>query len=212
MKNSPSVATIVSIFAVADARLQVLLVHRTDEPESGKWALPGGLWDYHESLNESATRKLVQETGANNVYLEQLFTSSGLGASQEMIAVAYFALVDAHDVRLRQEESWRPAWFPVDQLPSLAFDNNRLIDQAVERISVKLGYTNIAFGLMPSEFTIRELQNTYETILGSPLDRRNFRRRMITTDLIEPTGKVRRDGAHRPAQLFRFVSRDPVFL
>ena len=97
-------------------------------------------------------------------------------------------------------------------MPSLAFDNNRLIDQAVNRIRAKLGYTNIAFGLLPPEFTIRELQNTYETILGSSLDRRNFRRRMITTDLIEPTGKARRDGAHRPAQLFRFVSRDPIFL
>ena len=212
MKNSPLVATIVSIFAVVDARLQVLLVHRTGEPESGKWALPGGLWDCLESLNEAATRKLVEETGAKDVYLEQLFTSSGLDASQEMIAVAYFALVDANDVRLRQEESWKPAWFPVNELPSLAFDNNRLIDQAVDRIRAKLGYTNIAFGLLPPEFTIRELQNTYETILGSSLDRRNFRRRMITTDLIEPTGKARRDGAHRPAQLFRFVSRDPIFL
>ncbi len=154
----------------------------------------------------------MEATGAKDVYLEQLFTSSGLDASQEMIAVAYFALVDANDVRLRQEESWKPAWFPVNELPFLAFDNNRLIDQAVDRIRAKLGYTNIAFGLLPPEFTIRELQNTYETILGSSLDRRNFRRRMITTDLIEPTGKARRDGAHRPAQLFRFVSRDPVFL
>ncbi|MDA0352518.1 MAG: NUDIX domain-containing protein [Chloroflexi bacterium] len=212
MNRSPTVATIVAIFAVAEGRLQVLLVHRTGEPEAGTWALPGGLWDCNESLNESATRKLVQETGATDVYLEQLFTTSGLDASRDAVAVAYFALVEAGTVRLREEEAWRPAWFAVDELPPLAFDNNRLIDQAVERIRAKLDYTNIAFGLMASEFTVRELQGTYEAILGEPLDRRNFRKRMISTSLIEATGKVRREGAHRPAELFRFTSREPVFL
>ena len=212
MASTPTVATIVAIFAVADGRLQVLLVHRTGEPEAGTWALPGGLWDCNESLNESATRKLVQETGASDVYLEQLFTRSGLDATRAAVAVAYFALVEAGSVRLREEEAWRPAWFAVDELPPLAFDNNRLIEQAVERIRAKLDYTNIAFGLMPAEFTVRELQTTYEAILGEPLDRRNFRKRMISTGLIEATGKVRREGAHRPAELFRFTSREPVFL
>jgi 8-oxo-dGTP diphosphatase len=208
----PTVATIVAIFAVLDGRLQVLLVHRTGQPQAGMWALPGGLWDCKESLNESATRKLVQETGATDVYLEQLFTISGLDQSRASVAVAYFALVEATTVRLREEEAWRPAWFAVDDLPPLAFNNNRLIEQAVERIRAKLEYTNIAYGLMPPEFTIRDLQLTYEAILAHPLDRRNFRKRMISTGLIEPTGKMRREGAHRPAQLFRFSAREPVFL
>lgn len=210
--NAPTVATIVAIFAVAEQHLQVLLVSRTGEPEAGMWALPGGLWDCEESLNASAARKLVQETGAADVYLEQLFTTSGLDATRAAVAVAYFALVEAGTVRLREEEDWRPAWFAVDELPPLAFDNNRLIDQAVERIRAKLDYTNIAYGLMAPEFTVRELQMTYEAILGEPLDRRNFRKRMISTGLIEATGKVLREGAHRPAQLYRFTSREPVFL
>jgi 8-oxo-dGTP diphosphatase len=212
MTTTPTVATIVAIFAVAEGRLQVLLVHRTGEPEAGLWALPGGLWDCNESLQESATRKLVQETGATDVYLEQLFTTSGLDRTRSSIAVAYIALVEAGSVRLREEESWRPAWYAVDELPPLAFDNNRVIEQAMERIRAKLDYTNIAYGLLPAEFTVRELQTTYEAILGAPLDRRNFRKRMISTGLIEPTGKMRREGAHRPAQLFRFTSREPVFL
>jgi 8-oxo-dGTP diphosphatase len=212
MNTTSTVATIVAIFAVADGRLQVLLVYRTAESEAGTWALPGGLWDCDESLNESATRKLVEETGASDVYLEQLFTTSGLDASRAAVAIAYFALVEAGTVRLREEEAWRPAWYAVDELPPLAFDNNRLIEQAVKRIRAKLDYTNIAFGLMPSEFTIRELQDAYEAILGEPLDRRNFRKRMISTELIEATDNVRREGAHRPAQLFRFTSREPVFL
>ena len=212
MNASPTVAAIVAIFAVAEGRLQVLLVHRNGEPEAGKWALPGGFWDCNESLQESAARKLVQETGAADVYLEQLFTTSGLDATRASVAVAYIALVEAGSVRLREEESWRPAWFAVADLPPLAFDNNRVIEQAVGRIRAKLDYTNIAYGLLPAEFTVRELQTTYEAILGEPLDRRNFRKRMISTGLIEPTGKMRREGAHRPAQLFRFTSREPVFL
>ncbi len=212
MDLSPTVATIVAIFAVAGGRLEVLLVLRTGPPEAGTWALPGGLWGCEESLNESATRKLVEETGARDVYLEQLFTTAGLDSSRPAVAVAYFALVEASSVRLREEEAWRPAWWAVDELPRLAFNNNRLIDQAVDRIRAKLEYTNIAYGLMPPDFTLRELNATYEAIRGEPLDRRNFRKRMISTGLIEPTGQARRLGAHRPAQLYRFTSREPVLL
>jgi 8-oxo-dGTP diphosphatase len=212
METSTTVATIVAIFAVEDGKLRVLLVYRTGPPEAGTWALPGGLWDCEESLNQSAARKLVEETGASDVYLEQLFTTSGLDSTRPAVAVAYFALVEASTVRLREEEAWHPAWYAIDELPNLAFDNNRLIQQGVDRIRAKLEYTNIAYGLMSSEFTVRELQSTYEAIFGEPLDRRNFRKRMISTALIEPTGKMRREGAHRPAQLFRFTSREPVFL
>lgn len=212
MNKSPTVATIVAIFAVAKGHMQVLLVSRTGEPALGQWALPGGFWDDSESLNASATRKLVEETGATDVYLEQLFTTSGLDQTQATVAVAYFALVEAGSVRLREGEDWRPAWFAVDDLPPLAFDNNRLIDQAVARIRAKLEYTNIVYGLMPSEFTVRELQTTYEAIMHEPLDRRNFRKKMTSTGLIKPTGETRREGAHRPAQLFRFASREQVFL
>lgn len=213
MGSQPLVATIVVIFSTVDGVLQVLLVHRSSEPEQGKWALPGGRWDGSESLDEAATRKLVGETGARGVYLEQLFTTSGLDPSREAtVAVAYFALVDAGRVRLRQEEAWLPQWHRVDQLPPLAFDNNVVIAQAVARVGAKLEYTNIAYGLLPDQFTLRELQATYEAILGRPLDRRNFRKRMLSTAVIEPTNERRREGAHRPALLYRFTAREPVFL
>lgn len=209
---SPVVATIVVILAIIEARLQVLLIHRSAPPEEGKWALPGGRWDGSESLQASAQRKLVEETGASDLYLEQLFTMSGLDHAQPSVAVAYFALVEASQVRLREEAAWPPAWHPVDALPSLAFDNERVIEQAVKRVGAKLDYTNIAYGLLPDLFTIRELQATYEAILRRPLDRRNFRKRMISTGIIEATDELRRRGAHRPAQLFRFASREPVVL
>ncbi len=207
-----TVATIVVIFAIAEGELRVLLIHRSAPPEEGLWALPGGRWDGSESLDDSAARKLVEETGVRNLYLEQLFTTSGLDATNPAVAVAYFALVDAPTVRLRQTSEWPPAWHPVAALPGLAFENNRVIAQAVARVRAKLDYTNIAYSLLPAQFTLRELQRTYEAILDEPLDRRNFRKRMLSSSLIEATGEHRREGAHRPALLYRFVTREPVFL
>ena len=115
-------------------------------------------------------------------------------------------------MELRQGDEWPPDWHRVDQLPELAFDNNTVIAQAVERVRAKLDYTNIAYGLLPDEFTVRDLQATYEAILGRGLDRRNFRKRMISNGIIESTETRRREGAHRPALLYRFVSHEPVFL
>ena len=212
MNPSPVVATIVVIFAIIEGSLQVLLVHRSADPERGLWALPGGRWDGDRSLEEAAARKLVEETGASDLYLEQLFTASHLDASQPSVAVAYFALVDERRVRLRASEEWPPAWHQVDALPPLAFRNNDVIAQAVKRVRAKLEYTNLAYGLLPERFTLRDLQATYEAILAQPLDRRNFRKRMLSAGLIEPTGETHRKGAHRPALLYRFTSREPVFL
>lgn len=209
---SPTVATIIVIFAIIDGHLQVLLVHRSAEPQEGMWALPGGRWDGSTGLEDAAEAKLVEETGARDLYLEQLFTSSNLDATQPSLAVAYFALVDSKLVRLRTSEEWPPAWHRVDALEPLAFDNNEVIAQAVERVRAKLEYTNIAYGLLPEQFTLRELQSAYEAIAGATLDRRNFRKRMLSTGIIEATGEQRREGAHRPAHLYKFTSREPVFL
>lgn len=207
-----TVATIIVIFAISEGELRVLLVHRTAPPEEGLWALPGGRWDGSEPLEALAARKLVEETGVRDLYLEQLFTTSGLDSSAPSIAVAYFALVDARTVRLREALEWPPAWHAVSALPVLAFDNNRVIAQAVARVRAKLDYTNIAYSLLPARFTLRELQRTYEAILEEPLDRRNFRKRMLSSGLVASTGEHRREGAHRPALLYSFASREPVFL
>ncbi len=207
------VATIVVIFTVRDGRLRVLLVRRSAPPASGSWALPGGRWDGTETLEGAAQRKLVDETGATDLYLEQLFTTSGLDATQPAaVAVCYVALVEAGTVRLRSGETWRPDWHGVDTLPDLAFRNEEVIAQAVARVRAKLEYTNVAYGLLPEEFTLPELQGIYEAIAGRSLDRRNFRKRMLGAGIIEPTGELRRSGAHRPARLYRFTTREPVFL
>jgi 8-oxo-dGTP diphosphatase len=202
------VAVLVVILTVNLGRLQVLLIHRSAEPYQGMWALPGGIPAQGESLADAASRKLLEETGVSDVYLEQLFTFDGLDASA--VAVSYFALVDSRSVRLRNEPLWEPRWFGLDDLPELAFSNTSVIETAITRLRSKLEYTNVAYSLMPREFTLRDLQAVYESIYGRSFDKRNFRRRMISQGLIRPTGRTAVSGAHRPAELFEFTSRKPM--
>jgi 8-oxo-dGTP diphosphatase len=206
------VAVLVVILTVSEGQLRVLLIHRSAEPHQGMWALPGGVPNPGESLADAASRKLLEETGVSDVYLEQLFTFNGLDGEAASVAVSYFALVDSRSVRLRDEPNWEPRWFALDGLPELAFDNLTVIDTAMIRLRNKLEYTNVAYSLMPREFTLRDLQAVYESIYGRSFDKRNFRRRMISQGLIQPTGRTYSSGAHRPAELFEFTSRQPMAL
>lgn len=190
----------------------MLLIHRSGEPFVGWWALPGGLLRQAEALSAAAARKLVEETGVGDVYLEQLYSFDGLEEGQQGVAVAYFALVDAARVRLRAEAQWEPAWHVLAQLPPLAFNNQRVVDYALIRLRNKLEYTNISYSLLPPAFTLSELQAVYESIYGRALDKRNFRRRMLSEGIIKATGKMAARGAHRPAELYEFSSREPMEL
>ncbi len=205
-------AVIVVIFTVMEDELQVLLIHRSGEPCMGRWALPGGLLRPQESLADAAARKLVEETGVTDLYLEQLFTFDGLDGEEGSAAVSYFALVDAVRVRLRAEPVWEPRWFPVAGLPDLAFNNKDVIDYSMTRLRNKLEYTNVAYSLMPGAFTLSDLQGVYESIFGRSFDKRNFRRRMLSQEIIKPTGRSVSRGAHRPAELYEFTSRQPMLL
>jgi 8-oxo-dGTP diphosphatase len=203
------VAVLVVIFTVDDGRFQVLLIRRSAEPFKDGWSLPGGLLAAGESLHKAAVRKLEEETGVADVFLEQLYTFSNLDGHGS-IAVAYFALVDISEALLAQRSEWLPAWFPVADLPPLAFKNDEVIEYALQRLRAKLDYSNVAYSLLPEEFTLSQLQATYEAILGRPLDKRNFRKRVTTLALLEATGRQAGAGRHRPAQLYRFRERHPV--
>ena len=205
----PSVAVLVVIFTVVDGALQVLLIERSAPPSEGHWAIPGGALQHGESLDQAAVRKLAEETGVTDVFLEQLYTFGDLDPASDdgSVGVAWFALVDPARVRLAQRTAWRLAWRDLDNIPPLAFDNERVIDVARDRLINKLQYTNAAYSLLPEHFTMRELQEVYEAILGRPLDKRNFRRRLLATDFIAATSEKRADGRHRPARLYRFTTR-----
>lgn len=206
-------AVVVVIFTVVDDDLRVLLIRRSAGPFREYWALPGGLLAEGETLDRAAARKLLDETGVQDVYLEQLYTfgelSRGEGAGRG-VAITYFALVQYQQVRLRESDTWQPQWHSVYKLPALAFDNNAVVDYAVRRLRSKLDYTNVAYSLLPRQFTLSDLQQVYEAILDRELDKRNFRRRMLSLGIIKAAGATRMEGAHRPAQLYTFTRREPV--
>ncbi|MEE9277607.1 MAG: NUDIX hydrolase, partial [Dehalococcoidia bacterium] len=149
-----------------------------------------------------------------DVFLEQLYTFGDLdqAAPSGAVAVVYFALVSPERVRLAQRSAWQPDWFAMSELPLLAFHNERVLDTARARLLNKLEYTNAAYSLLPEFFTLTQLQDVYESILGRRLDKRNFRRRMLAADLLVETNRTVTAGRHRPARLYRFASRKPVEL
>jgi 8-oxo-dGTP diphosphatase len=195
------------IFTLRENRLHVLLIQRAEEPYTGMWALPGGFVRMEESLEEAALREMEEETGLKQAYLEQLYT---FGEPQRdprdrIVTVAYFALIPA-DAPIRSEggsDARQASWFPVDGLPKLAFDHSQIITYALRRLRYKLEYTAAGFELLPEEFTLTEIQHTYEMILGEKLDKRNFRRRILEAGIIEPTIHMR-TGDGRPARRYRY--------
>jgi ADP-ribose pyrophosphatase len=203
------------IFTVNKDKLKVLLTKRAEAPFPSYWSLPGGFLLFGESLDEAALRVLKEKTGVRNVYLEQLYTfgKPNRDPRARVITVAYFALIPW--ANLDQPESKKVAdltWTPVDQIPRLAFDHKEILKSAVQRLRAKVSYSNIVYGLMPERFRLSELQKMYEIILDEDLDKRNFRKRMLSSGLLQETGKKDLLGAHRPAMLYQFKKMEITFL
>lgn len=207
----PALAVDMIIFTVGEDDLMVLLIRRRGEPFAGRWAIPGGFVEPDESLDDAAARELCEETGVTDVYLEQLYTfgEPGRDPRGRVISVAYYALLRQAPAVVGGDDAEDARWFPLGELPPLAFDHAAILDYALERVRKKVEYTNVVYSLLPDTFTLTELQRVYEIILGRPLDKRNFRKKIGSLDLVAPTGDLRRDGAHRPAKLYSFRSREP---
>lgn len=203
----PALTTDIVLFTLRAEKLQLLLIRRRNPPFQGGWALPGGFLDLDEDLNDCAKRELEEETGIKNIYLEQLYTfgKHNRDPRERVISVAYYALIASDRITLKPaSDATEAAWFAFDELPELAFDHREIVGKARERLVAKLEYSTIAFQFMPKQFTLSELQNVYETIRVESLDKRNFRKWILARNLVEATGLERRNGNHRPAQLFHF--------
>jgi 8-oxo-dGTP diphosphatase len=198
----PSVTVDICVFSIQDAKLTIHLVQRDGPPFAGAYALPGGFVKIDESIDAAARRVLQQKAGLDDVYVEQLYTFGEVDRDprERVITVAHYALLGRRAEGMPR--TLHP--FPVDALPDLAFDHERIARLAVERIRGKLDYTTIAFELMPREFTLTELQRVYEIILGRSIAKPAFRRRILDAGVVKATTKMRR-GGHRPAVLYRFV-------
>ena len=189
------------------ASISVLLIQRKNPPFQGGWALPGGFVEDKESLETAVERELWEETGVRINYLEQLYTfgKPGRDPRQRIVSVAYFGLVKPKAYHIvAATDAKAVQWFPMDDLPPLAFDHDEIIAMAINRLRAKVTYEPIGFELLEEKFPFSDLENLYTTLLGRPIDRRNFRKKIMSLKVVEELKEKRSLGPGRPASLFRF--------
>ncbi len=221
--DRPSVAVDVVVLAARADMLETVVVRRNEHPFKEKWALPGGFVHMDESLDAAAARVLREKAGLTDIFLEQLYTFGELKRDPRtrVISIAYYALVDAHrfagvekrDVTVAQVDI---PWSAEEggavrlrhggkELP-IAFDHGRILGTAIKRIRGKLNYTPIGFALLPTAFTLYDIQRVYQTVLNKTLNKDSFRKTILASGWIEPTSKMQVEVGHRPARLYRLRS------
>ena len=201
----PAVTTDCVIFGFDGSELQVLLIERGIEPFKGKWAFPGGFLNMDETAGEGAMRELKEETGLENAYIEQFNTYSepGRDPRERVITIAHYALVRIQEVK-GGDDAAKAQWFPIDKVPQLAFDHDKILRDAMRKLRERIHFEPIGFELLPEKFTMRELQILYESILGVKFDRRNFAKKMMHYELLNQLDETVRPTAKRDALLYSF--------
>ena len=198
------------IFQLIDGKLSVLLLNRPNEPFKGSWALPGGYNARGETTIGALERIVIEKTGINITknlsYIEQLYTFDNVGRDPRGHAVSVTYMGCGRDIEqyILVENA---QFFPIDSLPELAYDHDSIIKYAHQRLISKLTYTNAVYAFLNTKFSLTELQCAYEAIIGKQLDKRNFRKKILDLGFIVETDEMRRDGAYRPARLFKFQSK-----
>lgn len=203
----PSVTVDIVIFTIQNDELRILLVKRKYWPYKDRWAIPGGFVKMKESLDDAAKRELYEETRVKDVYLEQLhaFGDPKRDPRTRVITIAYYALVSSDELRVAADTDVREVkWFAVNKLPKLAFDHLKIVSFALDKLRSKIMISDISFQFLPANFTLTELQRVYEIVLDRELDKRNFRRKVLSLGVVEETRDMKLEGRHRPARLFRF--------
>lgn len=221
----PSVTVDVALVTVDDARLKALLVRRDEHPAKDKWALPGGFVGIDESLEDAVRRVMQTKVGRDQDFLEQLYTfgDPARDPRTRVITIAYYGLVDVVSLKKTGVANGRTTLAQIDvawegetggpavlrddagEELALAFDHAEILGLVVQRLRGKLNYTNIGFELLPDHFTLLDVQKIHEAILGRTLNKDSFRRKLLSSGQVEPTGKRQTDVGHRPAELFRLA-------
>lgn len=196
------------VFGYMENSLNVLLIKQKFGALKDQWALVGGFVKDGETLDNAVNRELAEEAGIKVNYLEQLYTFGDdvdRDPRFQVISVAYFALVNSTKLTVKADTDAEDAqWFPVNDLPQLAFDHSSIFELAHQRIKNKLTYQPIGFDLLPKEFLFSDLENLYCIILGKEIDRRNFRKKILSFGIVEETEKFGNKKNGRPAKLFKF--------
>lgn len=201
----PAVTTDCVIFGFDGERLQVLLIERGIEPFKGRWAFPGGFIKMDETAEQGALRELKEETGMENAYIQQFHTFSNPNRDprERVITIAYYALVKIQEVQ-GGDDAASARWFPLDEIPPLAFDHDYMLRMATQRLRQEIHFQPIGFELLPEKFTLRELQSLYEAILGITFDRRNFAKKMLHLEILNELDETVWPTPKREAKLFSF--------
>lgn len=196
----------VVILTIINNAIQVLLVKRLNEPFKDKWAIPGGYVRLSENLDQAALRVLKERTNVDNIYLEQLYTFGDplRHPNARVITCAYFALVRAEDINVSLTEDL--SWHKVSELPPLAFDHKEIIQYSLKRTRERLEICPVAYQLLNEKFTLTEMQKSYELIMGKKLDKRNFRKKALSTAGLVELDEYTKSSSKRPARLYTFKS------
>ena len=207
-KQNIKVAVDAIVFGYQNNQLYILLIQQKFGTQESYWALPGGLVQNDESLQKAVKRELKEETNVTVNYFEQLFTFGddvNRDPRNRVISVAYFALVDPSKLQIKADsDADNVQWFNINEVPPLAFDHKIILEKAINRLKAKLTYEPVGFDLLPKEFLFSELENLYCTILEKEIDRRNFRKKILSFDIIEETEQFGSSKSGRPAKLFKF--------
>ena len=197
------------IFGMINGKLSVLLIKRQFNPGVGQWSLMGGFVDENESVDSAAKRVLKELTGLDEVYMDQLgaFGEPGRDPGERVISIAYYALVGFNEFNQSNLDRHNAQWIAVEELPTLLFDHKAMIESARKKLREKLNSEPVGFNLLPKLFTLTQLQNLYEAILGESIDKRNFRKRIADTTCIEKTSLIDKTGSRRGAALYKFESK-----
>lgn len=205
------IEVLVNVFTVDKGVLKVLLLRKDNEPYQGYWMLPNGLLYDNETIESCANEIVFEMTGLKNVDIKQSNVYSDIDRipDNRIIAVSLSGLIDSTTVRLENKNVYfESKWFDVNSIPKTVFDHSKIISDSILDLKDKILKTNVLKQLYPSDFTLPELQKLYEQILGKNLDRRNFRKKMLNDDLIEPTGDRNIGFNGRPAILYRFKDNE----
>jgi ADP-ribose pyrophosphatase YjhB (NUDIX family) len=197
------------IFGFDGQALKILLIQRGFEPEKGKWSLMGGFVQPNESSDQAANRILKNLTGIEGVYLEQLhtFTAPKRDSLERTLSIAYFSLIDIHKYEKQISDQFHAEWFPLNKTPHLIFDHGEMVKMAKEKLRYKAALHPLLFELLPRKFTLPQLQNLYESVYGTRFDKRNFSRKVLSTNLLIKQGDKDKAGSKKGAFYYKLNTR-----
>lgn len=206
-KQSIKLSVDAVVFGYEEGNISVLLIKRKYDPFKGQWAIPGGFIDNEESLEDAVERELFEETGVKINYLEQLYTFGKpvRDPRGRVVSIAYFGLVRPNAFKISAStDAEEVQWFKIDELPKLAFDHKEILKTAIQRLQGKITYEPIGFELLDKKFPFSDLEKLYTTLLGRDIDRRNFRKKIVSLNVLDELDEKLSKGSGRPAKLFQF--------